>query len=110
MYTYNAELIRVVDGDTVWVRVDLGFRIYRDVNLRVDHINAPEMKTPEGKPSKEFAMTWFIPGRKLVISTQQDPGSYDRYTTDLTDAATGETFSKFMLDNKMAVPYIYKWS
>lgn len=109
MYTYNAELIKVVDGDTVWVRVDLGFRLYRDINLRVGNINAPEMKTAEGKIAKSVAQTWFV-NRKLVIKTERDPGSYDRYTAEIVDAVTGEDFGKYMVDSGNAVAYIYKWS
>lgn len=109
MYTYNAELIRVVDGDTVWVRVDLGFRLYRDIDLRVASINAPEMRTAEGKVAKAAAEMWFI-NRKFVIKTEKDPGSYDRYTAEITDATTGEDFAKYMVDSGQAQAYVYKWS
>lgn len=108
-YEYNAELIRVVDGDTVWVRVDLGFRLYRDISLRIGNINAPEMKTDEGKIAKAVAESWFT-GRLLKIKTERDPGSYDRYTAEIYDRATGEAFSPFMVDSGNAVPYAYKWS
>ena len=44
-YTFNAKLIRVVDGDTVWAHVDLGFDIWKKVNIRLHGINTPETRT-----------------------------------------------------------------
>ena len=46
MYEYNAELDRVVDGDTVDVNIDLGFGIWiRDERVRVMGIDTPESRT-----------------------------------------------------------------
>lgn len=42
MFQYEAKLIRVVDGDTVWLDVDLGFRLRMEVVCRLANINAPE--------------------------------------------------------------------
>jgi micrococcal nuclease len=42
-YTYNALVVRVVDGDTVDVEVDLGFDVVRRERLRLLGINAPEV-------------------------------------------------------------------
>ena len=44
-YTFNAKLIRVVDGDTVWAHVDLGFDIWKKVNVRLHGIDTPETRT-----------------------------------------------------------------
>jgi micrococcal nuclease len=49
MYTYKAKLNRVVDGDTVNLTIDLGFRLTYTANCRLAGINAPEMNTEEGK-------------------------------------------------------------
>jgi micrococcal nuclease len=45
MYTYNAELIRVVDGDTVIANVDLGFSVWTRANIRFYGIDAYESRT-----------------------------------------------------------------
>ena len=45
MYVYNAECVRVVDGDTVDALVDLGFSIFRKVRVRLNGMNAPESRT-----------------------------------------------------------------
>lgn len=112
LYWYRAELTKVVDGDTVHVRVDMGMRVFRDVVLRFEAINAPEMhgaSKPQGEISKAAAAAWFT-GRQLVVKTYIDPGSYDRYTAEVYDAVTEESFTKYMLDNGYAAPYDYKWS
>ena len=44
MYEYKATLVRVVDGDTAYVDVDLGFDIKITIDFRLLGINAPEMK------------------------------------------------------------------
>jgi micrococcal nuclease len=49
MYTYKAKLNRVVDGDTVNLTIDLGFRLTYTANCRLAGINAPEMNTEQGK-------------------------------------------------------------
>lgn len=111
LYWYRAELLKVTDGDTIHVRIDMGMRVYRDVVLRFENINAPEMKgpsRPEGLIAKAAAESWFN-GRELVVKTYVDPGSYDRYTAEVYDAVTEESFTQYMLNGGYAVPYDYKW-
>ena len=45
MYTYNAKLERVVDGDTVDALVDLGFDTWKKVRIRMMGMNSPESRT-----------------------------------------------------------------
>ncbi len=45
MYTYNAKLVRVVDGDTVDLKIDLGFDIWINERVRLKDIDAPEVRT-----------------------------------------------------------------
>lgn len=71
MYEYRAQLIRVVDGDTVWLDVDLGFDVRRKDSFRLYGINAPEMSTPEGTAAKE----WLVERLKdaaITITTEKD--------------------------------------
>lgn len=44
MYEYKTSLVRVVDGDTVELTVDLGFTVTAKVVFRLLGINSPEMK------------------------------------------------------------------
>ena len=52
-YVYNAQIIRVIDGDSVEIIVDCGFGIAFRMKARLYAINAPEMNTDEGKAAKE---------------------------------------------------------
>jgi len=45
LYTYNAKVERVVDGDTVDALVDLGFDTWKKVRIRMMGMNAPESRT-----------------------------------------------------------------
>ena len=48
-------VVRVIDGDTVVLDVDLGFHIWaRGLKFRLARLNAPEMTTPAGKLSFEW--------------------------------------------------------
>ena len=45
MYEYFAELRRVVDGDTVDVTIDCGFKMHIKERVRLKGINTPECRT-----------------------------------------------------------------
>ena len=45
MYIYSAKCLKVVDGDTIDARVDLGFDTFKKVRIRLVGINAPESRT-----------------------------------------------------------------
>ena len=45
MYEYNAIVDRVVDGDTIDCTIDLGFKTWKKVRVRLEGINTPESRT-----------------------------------------------------------------
>lgn len=47
MYTYNAKLERVIDGDTVDAMVDLGFSTWKKVRIRFYGIDTYESRTTD---------------------------------------------------------------
>lgn len=53
MYQYKAELIRVIDGDTLVADVDLGFYIRQEMILRLRGVNTPELKGKEHQKAVE---------------------------------------------------------
>lgn len=88
-YVYPGEVLRVVDGDTVNVRLilidtDLGFnavtRLTHDIKLRLGGINAPEMSTQEGKNAKQYLSSIIAPGTQCIVYTVKDrTEKYGRY-------------------------------
>ena len=88
MYVYKVkQLVKVVDGDTIDVIIDLGFNILKKERVRVAGIDAPEKRTrdAEEKVLGWAATEWMITrlnnlkldGKELVIKTEKD-GKYGR--------------------------------
>lgn len=85
MYTYNAKLIKFVDGDTIDVKIDIGFNIEITECFRFVRINAPEIRGSEtilGNISKNFVMAWFKENTNFIIKTEKDD-SFGRYIYDV---------------------------
>jgi micrococcal nuclease len=56
MYEYKCRIVKIVDGDTVDVDIDLGFGIWvRDERVRVHGIDTPESRTRD-KVEKKFGL------------------------------------------------------
>ena len=47
LYTYKVKVMRVIDGDTVDVMIDLGFNVWVKNRIRLFSINAPEIRTKD---------------------------------------------------------------
>jgi hypothetical protein len=64
-YWRRAEVLSIHDGDTITVRLDLGFNTFTEHPLRVFGVNAPELKVPDGSGAKALAYTtqWFVQHR-----------------------------------------------
>jgi micrococcal nuclease len=52
MFVYNAKLIRVIDGDTVDAKIDLGFDVWVKKRIRLYGINTPETRTRDLEEKK----------------------------------------------------------
>ena len=79
MYTYHAEVLRVVDGDTVDVLIDVGFSTFRKERVRLYGINTPETRTRDleektrGIAAKEYLQKRIDDYEKeIIIKTELD--------------------------------------
>lgn len=52
MYTYEAKVVRVVDGDTIDALIDLGFSTHKKIRIRMVGINTPESRTRDLEEKK----------------------------------------------------------
>jgi micrococcal nuclease len=52
VYYYQAKVIKVIDGDTVEVEIDLGFGISKKFKARLWGINTPEISKSRSKEEK----------------------------------------------------------
>jgi micrococcal nuclease len=91
MYEYRAKVIRVVDGDTIDVDVDLGMKVHVVERLRIAGIDAPETygvkrESAEyiaGSAARQFLID-LIEGKDVVIKTMKDATEkYGRYLADV---------------------------
>lgn len=81
LYTYEASIIEIIDGDTLKVAIDLGFGINIVQKLRLRGLDAPELVSKEGVEAKEFLKQLLASGPVLVRTSRSD--KYDRYLADV---------------------------
>jgi len=81
LYTYKALVERIVDADTIWVNIDLGFASWTRQKLRFRGIDAPEISTQKGKRAKEFVEAALSKVSFIIIKSH----SLDKYGRPLTD-------------------------
>ena len=105
MYEYFAELRRVVDGDTVDVTIDCGFKMHIKERVRLKGINTPECRTRDleekakGLAAKarliDILASW---GDKMVIRTSIDKkGKFGRLLGELISPNEDESNANKML-------------
>ena len=90
IYIYKAELIRVVDGDTVELMIDQGFSNFTKQTMRLYGIDAPEMNTAEGKEAKAWLIGILGPYdaiyvQTIQLSTKAKRDKYGRFLAVLFD-------------------------
>ena len=89
MFEYNYKLVKVVDGDTIDVDIDLGFGVWlRNQRIRMMGIDTPESRTRDleekkfGLLAKDKLQTLLANGK--VIKTFKDAkGKFGRILADV---------------------------
>ena len=117
MYEYRCKIVRVVDGDTVDVDIDLGFGIWmHKERIRVYGIDTPESRTRDvtekvfGKLATEAVKTFLPEGSMQTLVTVQDKaGKFGRVLGNflIYDAKEDRqtTLNEWMVKNHFAVEY-----
>lgn len=79
MYEYLVkEIVKIVDGDTVDIVLDLGFEVYRKERIRINRIDTPESNTKnelEKKlaiEAKDYVSKWMLNQKQVKIKTLKD--------------------------------------
>ena len=101
MYEYRCKILRVVDGDTVDVDIDLGFGMWmHKERVRMMGIDTPESRTKDkvekkfGLASKQFVKDMMPVGSKQVLKTQIDRSGEDK------KGKFGRILGDFLIDGK----------
>jgi len=95
MHEYHAEVLRVVDGDTLDLRIDLGFKIETRIRVRLYGIDTPETfgvkkgsaEWKAGKQASAFASSWIAKGAKFTVRSHDGKklgkGKYGRWIVEV---------------------------
>jgi len=112
LFLYSAEVLRVIDGDTVDVMIDLGFGSYRKMRLRLYGIDAPERRgeTREaGNAATDYLRGILSVGATIVVKTFKDKqGKYGRYLA-LIYTMHDDTLSESINDRLVADGHAVKY-
>jgi micrococcal nuclease len=104
-YTYRARIVRVVDGDSVYADIDLGFRMTARLPLRVRDLDTPEIYRPSSEEERVAGMMAkreaqnLLEGRPVTVTTFPDPGIYGRWTADITLWPDGRDYAQVMRES-----------
>ena len=85
MHEYKAKVVKVVDGDTIDVDLDLGFGIWlRNERVRLYGIDTPESRTRDkeekvyGKAAAAFLKKWVTAGGVKIKTHKDAKGKFGR--------------------------------
>jgi micrococcal nuclease len=114
MFEYKTKVVRVVDGDTVDVDVDLGFGVWlRKERVRLYGIDTPESRTRDKEEKKYgLAAKTFLKnalGKSPILKTTKDgKGKYGRILGEfLVVEDTGNTINinQLLIEQHHAAAY-----
>ena len=115
MYEYRVNVIKVIDGDTVDIDIDLGFGVWlKDERVRIMGIDTPESRTSD-KVDKKFGLAAkarlkSLLGKKAILKTQVNKdgedmkGKFGRILGDFV-AEDGRMVTEIMIAEGHCVPY-----
>ena len=111
MYEYKCKIVRVVDGDTVDVDIDLGFGVWmRKQRIRMYGIDTPESRTSDkvekkyGLAAKDFLVKWTNAGELTLRTFKDDRGKFGRILGELWWGGK-QNINQLLVDNHHAVRY-----
>ena len=110
MYEYNCKIVRVIDGDSIVVDIDLGFGLWiHGESIRLYGVDCPECRSRDkeekaaGLAAKEFVEDALHVGGIYRLQTKEK-GKFGRYlgTIYLTDDTS---INAALVKERLAVPY-----
>ena len=114
MYQYKCKIIKVLDGDTVDIDLDLGFKIIlANQRVRMAGVDTPESRTTiaeekvRGQLSKKKLAEKLPVGSWQIIETQKPDSNDDKFGRILGVfiLEDGTRVNEWLIQNNYAVPY-----
>ena len=111
-WIYNAEVKKIVDGDTFDIIIDLGFDTFKKGRVRLYGVNTPESRTKDlaekqmGLAAKEFTDQWIQKSNnKIKVETILDKNEkYGRILARVWNEA-GECLNTDIVNSGLAREY-----
>ena len=101
LFTYKATVERVVDGDTLVVKIDLGFDMEVRQYPRLRGLDCAELDSTEGKRAKAFVVKELAKVSHItLVSSKSD--KYDRYLADIFYGDQEIFLNQLLLDKHLA--------
>jgi endonuclease YncB( thermonuclease family) len=115
MYEYKIqEILRVVDGDTIDVTVDLGFSVLKKLRIRLSSIDCPETKNMKGyentclkkvgDDAADFVARTLSFEKDYIYVSKSFEGKYGRSIGDIK-FKDGRFLTEILITEQLAVPY-----
>jgi len=115
MHEYRCKVVKIIDGDTVDVDIDLGFGVWmRKQRIRMYGIDTPESRTRDleekkyGLAAKEFLTGMLDDPKGIILKTHKDgKGKFGRILGEMwriSDFAD-QSINDYMIDKHHAVAY-----
>jgi micrococcal nuclease len=107
LYNYKATVLRILDGDTIELNIDLGFTVHWKSTCRFYGINTPELKSKDAqerkraKEARDFTSECLPIGASVIVKSKE----LDKYGRPLVDLYYGEDnihLNQLLLDKKLA--------
>ena len=111
-YFYRAKLARIVDGDTVYLEVDLGFQVTGHFEFRLAGINTPETRGAEKSAgiAAKNALAALLHDKSLIVHSEKS-GKYGRWLGTLwvpNGDGTMLNVNEELVKTGFAEPYMIK--
>jgi endonuclease YncB( thermonuclease family) len=81
-YVYKALIEKIVDGDTLILRIDLGFQVWKEQRIRLAGIDCPPIDTAKGYEAFEYVRDELARAPFVMVKTHQID-IYGRYVAHL---------------------------
>lgn len=121
MYRYGCVIVRVVDGDTVVVDIDLGFHTWlREQFVRLYGIDTPELRSRDAdervvaRMARDRVVELLPPGSRAVVETElRSADKYGRILGtfyvpwhDGSDVTVDVSVNELLVRERLAVRYL----
>jgi len=120
-FEYRARVERWVDGDTVDLAIDLGFRTYMRDRFRLYGVNTNELRPRKDDFATEELRQAHIAKAKLavdmvnelapvgthvLIKTHMEQGKYGRWLAEMYIEEKEEWIKEILIEGDLGVPYM----